>query len=254
VAVQQEVVSAAPQEVLYALYLGMHQRGLAELLAQKSDSREAVGWYTRSIDVLEGVLRRSPDPMKARLGLAAAYRGRAFASVRGGNVAALEDLDRALELEMTHHGQGWRVTAASVAQKAVVLALAGQHESAVALAQALDERVPWTGTEKEPLRRVLPVELRPMALESEVGEVFCLLARAFAVSATTVDRDTTLSKAEQEKRAEDYRERAVRLLERAKQQGYFARRLHTAILHEEPDFQALRGRADFQKLLRKPER
>jgi hypothetical protein len=295
VVVQDKWNQPSKREMLLSTLQGAwHQRGLADFLVENGKP-EAIKWYGRSIDTFQQVLRHRPNSIKARQGLAEAYKARAMLAMHLGDIEAgppvadlwmtgfvphaatplvlafyltphrkragdlkvhaMGDCSRALQLELSHHGDRWRIPASSLARLAVATAHAGRHQVAVAMAQALDQRFPWTGEGKKPIPiGWLPVEVWPMARGEEVGETFCLLARAFAVSAQVVGRDASLPRAEREKRTEDYLQRAVKLLEQAKEKGYFASRLGASILHKEPDFQALRGRADFQGVMRKRER
>jgi serine/threonine-protein kinase len=295
VAVQEKWIQPSKKEMLMGTLLGAyHQLCLANLL-HEGGKPEALAWYGQSFDAFQQVLRHRPNSTKARRGLAEVFKAKAklalqlglfeahasaaelwttgfqsqpaalwvllaFASrqqrLRDLNNRAVQDCNRALALEQTHHRASWRVPASSLAFRAVVLAHTGQHQSAVALAQALDERFPWTGEGSIRVSKDLqpPFEVWPMARDQEVGDTCCLLARAFAVSATAVGRDAALPMADRERRAEEYLARAVKLLKRADEKGYFANRLHASILREDRDFQALRARADFQDLVQKRQR
>src|SRR5205807_617677 len=106
-----------------------------------------------------------------------------------------------------------------------VLARTGDHTQAVREAQeAMDG--------KQPSSEVL----------YEAG-----LTHALAVAA--VRRDMLLSPPERDRQAEEYAARAVELLQKAQEAGYFRERAAREELRNDPELEPLQGREDFRKLL-----
>jgi eukaryotic-like serine/threonine-protein kinase len=75
----------------------------------------------------------------------------------------------------------------------------------------------------------------------------------YCVALEAVRKDTQLSSSEREARTERFASRAVALLRKLQEGGYFKDPHHAEVLRADEDLHALRGRQDFQKLLAEPE-
>ncbi len=73
--------------------------------------------------------------------------------------------------------------------------------------------------------------------------------QAYAVAAAAAANDARLPADERKKLAEHYGTRAVELLRRAQGVGYFRDPARLARMNASKDFDAVRGREDFKKLL-----
>ena len=74
----------------------------------------------------------------------------------------------------------------------------------------------------------------------------CVLSRASAAAAA----DTEMGDEERMKLAQEYADRAIELLQRAKELEYFERETARQGLRRDADLAAIRDREDFQQLLR----
>jgi tetratricopeptide (TPR) repeat protein len=81
------------------------------------------------------------------------------------------------------------------------------------------------------------------------GFALVQVARVYAVAARTAAADTKLPQAERDRRGTEAAERAVEMLRLAQSKSYFVDPTARAVLSGDPDFEALRGRPDFRKLL-----
>jgi hypothetical protein len=75
------------------------------------------------------------------------------------------------------------------------------------------------------------------------------LSRVFALLATAARTDATLPVPERDRRADQHAARAVALLDKARAGGAFNEAGRRALLKTDPDWDALRQRDDFRKLL-----
>jgi serine/threonine-protein kinase len=80
------------------------------------------------------------------------------------------------------------------------------------------------------------------------------LATVFTVSARAAGQDPKLSQADRERLAEQYASRAVELLRKAAELGYFKAAANVDFFETDPDLEPLRSRPDFQRLLSELER
>jgi serine/threonine-protein kinase len=175
----------------------------------------ALDWFAKSIQTLEGVRKKEPRDRETRSQLGAAYEGRARALTRLGRCTeALDDWGRVEEL-----GRAERPTARL--GLAETLARLGRVSQAVEKAAGLDGE--------------------DLAAEQRVD-----LARVYAVCCRAVTADKQTPASQGERLAEQYAAHAVKLLSQA---GAAAREG----LGQDPDFEPLRARADFQQLLGQPQ-
>src|SRR5262249_11683741 len=73
----EQMQRAYPALPLAAVRLGGVCANLGELLRENGESEGALGWYARSVETLEGVLRRNPQHAEARHFLYTARCGQA---------------------------------------------------------------------------------------------------------------------------------------------------------------------------------
>jgi serine/threonine-protein kinase len=205
----------------YAAGLGAAYSRRASRLHRAGKSQEALDWHARAIRTLEAVLRREAQHTDARESLREAYASRAETWTRLGRDAdALQDLERALTYAAGSAREPLRL------DRAAALARLGQHERAVSDARAV------------------------VAQGTPSGGLLAGAARVQALAAAAVRRDDKLPPAERERRAESYAAGALELLNRARAAGYFKSPAEIEPLKDHSDFEPLRTREGFQKLLR----
>jgi tetratricopeptide (TPR) repeat protein len=202
----------------FAVDLASSYRNLGR---QSARSQERADWYTRAIQILEGVLAKEPRHSQARTQLALAYAGRARArTALGQPVEALADWDKAAGL-----GQG--ATRSSRVGRAQTLACLARYPEAAAEAE----------------------QLAPGAV---TGAEIMDVARLYALCARAAGKDTHLATEQRKAVADGYAGRAVALLARGRAAGFFGNPQARETLTTDPAFAPLHGRADFQKLFGKP--
>jgi tetratricopeptide (TPR) repeat protein/tRNA A-37 threonylcarbamoyl transferase component Bud32 len=91
--------------------------------------------------------------------------------------------------------------------------------------------------------------VKAVAAERAEGDTAPALACVYAVASSAASKDEQLTADERGKRAEEYAVKAVDLLRRGQQAGYFKDANRTKYLDSEHDFDGLRMRDDFKKLV-----
>jgi serine/threonine-protein kinase len=209
-----------PESVSHATRLGSCQQQIGILIRDQGDATGALEWLARAIRTLEGARRQSPENDNARGFLSAAHRERARTLVAlGRHAEALPDQDRAVELAQPLLRPHMRV------QRALTRARLGDHAAAVEEARQVTDHLPATGR--------------------GTGMSYADAARVHAVAAGAVLRDTRLAEGDRGRLAEEYTAASVQLLQRAVQAGY----REPANWRKAREFEALRDRPDFQKVL-----
>jgi uncharacterized protein (TIGR03067 family) len=175
----------------------------------------------RGIDLMEKLLRHRPKNVQLKTYLATmlAVRAGDLLGKLGRHAAALKDWDRALQLGPA------RLDTILHTGRAITLAHQGHHRRALAEARSLP------------------------AAKLAAPHAQSALANLHAVVAAVVLRDARLSPAERSRQAEDNAHQAVALLVKLQQAGFFRKPSRVTELQTDKDLDALRGRADFQKLL-----
>jgi serine/threonine protein kinase len=218
--IRQALADAHRRVTQFAADLGATLQSLAGFIPKAQERYEA---YSKAIATLEAVLAREPSHREARTNLAAAYAGRAGALDRlGRHAEALQDWDRLQKLGLRWGRDG-------TLGRAKTLAHLGKHKAAAGIAFRLDN----------------PRLSATQAIS---------LARVYAVCAEAAGKDTALPAQRRKQAVEANAARAVALLARASAAGSFKTAEQRKVLEEDPDFAALRARADFKKLLRGPRR
>jgi serine/threonine protein kinase len=194
---------------------------LSEKLWVLGKPKEALDWQNLVINWLEAGLRQQSLSDSQRMALPHTYFIRAGLLVElGRHKQAMDDFDRALEAK-----RGPPFDLPCRLARAVCLARIGDHGHATAEAETLGADA-----------RATPGHL-------------CEVACAYALSVEAVRRDAMLPSAERTNLAERYGARAVALLARANAAGFFEDPTNLELLKNDPDLDALRPRADFEKLL-----
>jgi tetratricopeptide (TPR) repeat protein len=192
----------------------------AFLMRSGGQAESALPWYARAQRLADDVLKKQPDNGRALALLVKLHLDRAAAYMALARYdAALQDWDRALALDDGQHRERFR------ASRAVVLAYLKRH------AQAVTEAEDLAGAKApEPLH---------------VFHAAC----ACAVSSAAVREDAALAAAERDKLAGQYADRALALLQRLHDAGYFRAPKRVKDLQTEKDLDAVRAREDFKALL-----
>jgi len=210
---QSELVSRDPGNLQFRVSFAGSECNLAHALVDDGQADRALEHYGLAASTLEEVLRIEPGLSRARLFLRNAYWGRAsLHQKRKEYAAALKDWDRALELDSGGLSTSFRL------KRAHALAKLGRHEEAVKNVEA-----------------VLSGPGDSASVYYQAAVVFALVAEG----ASDIDQPSSDQAAE----------RAVKLLERARQDGYFESASRKRLLEADPDLKSLRGRPDFKSLL-----
>ncbi|HLJ97010.1 MAG TPA: serine/threonine-protein kinase [Gemmataceae bacterium] len=207
----------------------------AVFLRDSGRHKEALDWFDRSIPAVEALWRRDERNIQARTLLCYALAARAIAFTMEDRYAdALADSERALVLEpgTYHHLFKFQNTLlrARVSGSQGTQCFRALYRQAVAEAEGLLGK------------GVVP------------PGSFLSLAAMYSRAAAVAVEDEEVVPAERTARAERYAARAVLMLTKAQQAGFFLPAGRTERLRNEPVFQPLRGRPDFQKLLAEVQR
>jgi tetratricopeptide (TPR) repeat protein len=210
-----------PGDFRFTLNLATSFGELGNLKRDTDQPAEALDWYARNIRTLEALLQTEPRSTAAREFLTNTYDHRAALFLRGGQLAdAARDWRRIVELS---EGQSHLMVRV---QRAAALARLGEHARAVAEIEQMLARG------QEP----------PFALYN--------FACVYSLSSAAAAGDERLESAEREKQAGQYAARAVALLLKARDAGFFKEEGFVGYLEKDLDLAALYPREDFQKLLR----
>jgi tetratricopeptide (TPR) repeat protein len=192
-------------------------RGSAKRPADRRPG-QAFDLYARAITLLEALLQREPHDARARNILANTYTGRAYLYEAEKSYAdSLKDWDKAVELSEGADRAFIRTN------RAHTLAWAGEHARAAAEAAALVENP----------------EGSDVVLFNAAG--------AYSVAQQTARADARLSADERQTVSDGYAAEAVAVLRRLQASGFFRVAEHQSYLK---GFESLRGRPDFEQLLR----
>lgn len=193
---------------------------VTRLLGGRNALKKALPLYALAISRFEEALNRMPDEKHPRLCLRLCHQARATALDQLNQYEeAVKEWNRAIELADDDFRDSLRI------MLAVSLAHSGEHAQAVAEAQAV-----------------------LAAHEDEAGAVYNT-GRVYAEASASVGKDVSLTEEERTKLAEEYAAQAVAYLEKAHAGGWFDNASSARVLMGEY-FAPLRGREDFQKLLK----
>jgi serine/threonine protein kinase/Flp pilus assembly protein TadD len=215
----REISDFAIELATTAINLGLLARG-------QGNSQASVEWYVRAVQTLNDVLKTEPQQTDARSLLAQAYASRARSLTNlGRHAEALADWDHSLECVKKDAVPGTRLG------RAATLAHLGSYKEAVALAEQI--------TADNNLEKLY------------LGE--SQRARVFAAAASAAAVDSQLDSSERLRLSEKFAARALELLELAYGVHEFAARPELASLQIDRDFEILRSRPGFLRLLEKIE-
>lgn len=223
----QEQLLARHQEVSdFAIELATTLNNLGLLARNEGNHLAAMDWYTRAIRGLNNVLKTEPQQTDARSLLAMVYAGRAKSSTNLGRHAdALADWDHSLDYVKKDAIPGTRLG------RAVTLAHLGNYLEAIAEAEGL-----------------APANNREKLYFSESAR-----ARVYAAAASAAARDAKLDSTEKVRRAEEFAARSLELLTRGNEWGEFNSKSQVDALKLDRDFEPLRSRAEFIRLVERLE-
>ncbi len=217
---REELVRQQPAVTELVIDLGGSYCNMGILAQQAGQAEAARDWYAKGLAALEPAYRREPKNPLVRQYLGNARRVWAQVMARlGRHEEALKAWDRALELDLGEDRdavQGERLH--------TLLAL-GDHAGAAAGAEALAKK-----------------DRLPPAVRYD-------LACVYALAAAAAREDEKLTGDERTRTADRYAARALELLAAVEAAGFFKEPDHLEQLRKDPDLDALRPSADFQKLL-----
>jgi serine/threonine protein kinase/tetratricopeptide (TPR) repeat protein len=217
---RQKLVEDFPTVPEYAVDLAGTWCNLGHLRRAQGRPASALDWHARAIRTLTGLLEKDARLATARRFLGNAHLGRAMALMElARHKEALADWDRAIELVAEPARDFCRF------QRIRTLVHLGEHQPAAAAVKELARR-------KDPS----PVDLYQFA-------------GGYALCSSAARLDQKLLPAAREKLAEEYAHDALRLLRDAIAKGY----QDVEQLKQDPDFDALRAREEFQALARELE-
>jgi tetratricopeptide (TPR) repeat protein len=218
--IEERVFSGHPRTAEFAVNLIGTYCNTGHFVRSRGKPESALGWYDRAIRTFAALDAAQSREARARLFLR---------NTRWGRAQALEQLKR-YEEAAADWGQAVRLDAGPERagfgiRRARCLARAGRHERAAAEAEKLARR--------------------PGTRGANLHGAACVLALASRSCAA----DATLPQDGRKKRAEKHATRAVELLLRARESGWFAGRSAVEGLLANEDLSGLRKREDFKKLL-----
>jgi serine/threonine protein kinase/tetratricopeptide (TPR) repeat protein len=211
-AIQEKLAADFPAVPAYRANLAGSCVNFGDVLLLQKRAPDSLEWFARAIPLLEANLAADARAVKDREFLRNAHQGRAGALTSLHRYPeAIQDWDRAIELDDGAERPTIRVL------RAATMAHAGDWAGAVAVAdeQTRDGKAS--------------------------GDTLCAAACVYALSVPAVKGDARLR--------ERHAARAMDLLRRARDAGYFRGRAWVEELRTQDDLAALRDRADFQQLL-----
>ena len=216
-----KLLSMQPTSGDYQMSLGALYSNWGLLQGGEGDRKTALLTLAKAIDLLEGVLKNEPNHFTARYRALNAHGARAQIYENLDQWAdAVPDWERVVELDAQPNPWLHRVL------RTVAIAQAGLHVRATTDVQLLakDTSVPADGIYE--------------------------LGVACAISVKGVRSDRAIDDADRNLLAERYAVQAVAMFHSLHLQGYFQDPKHATTLSTDSRLQPLRGRADFEKLLR----
>lgn len=206
------LVQVSPNVVDYRLDLGASHVNYGICLRLLGKNTEALDWYAKAISSFEALLGPDPSLTKPRLFLGNALGQRAFALGKLNRHAdALLDWDRALTIPDHPERDDWRIN------RAVTLAHLGKVNEPIATA------IEMTRGDKVP------------------GGNFANAASVYAIAAANEKVEAKLR--------EQYALETIALLRRAMATDFFDSGTEIIELKKDPDYDALRDRAEFKMLM-----
>lgn len=216
VPIRERLTAEHPAMLEYGLHLGSAYCNLGELETREGKYDAALPWFAKSIETLEGVLRREPRHTTARfyLSYTHSWNGRALGGA-GRHEDALAEWDAAIKLD-DQKDVSLRVGRAAAAARAGKYAVAVRQVDAASTQPAL-------------------------STETLYG-----LSEALALSSVAARADGSLSDETRERICAADETRAIELLQRAAKGGYFKDPKTVAELEKSAAFAPLRTRDEFR--------
>jgi serine/threonine protein kinase len=218
--VQEQLVADFPTVLDYAADLGRtyYFLGKLELEQTKGESAEGFEWLAKAIHTLSAVLAKDAHHVNARKFLCMTYRERIAALYNHRHYAeALPDIDRFIEL-LAEGAERDEFRA----RRAYAWFRTGRTAQAVAEADSLSQA------------KNLP------------GEALGIVAGIYALAFAALS--------EKSQQAENYAVKAIALLRRAQAAGFFQDPVRIAETKQATDFDTLRSRGDYQRLMQELEK
>jgi tetratricopeptide (TPR) repeat protein len=229
-AMREPLARENPRVPVYAAGLAESYESRAGWLRDGGQAAESLDWYRRAIDLLDGVLKEDPRNADARDALSTACWGRAVAL--GERLQrpkeALPDWERA---RATDGGTNWDTLWAG---QALALARLGDHARAAGDMSALEAKA---ATEHKTIK----------------DDTYNVMACAYALWAKAAAGDANLPAADRARLGAEHAARAVQLLRRLHEKGYFKDPKDVEHLRESSELEVLLQRDDFRQLLREME-
>jgi tetratricopeptide (TPR) repeat protein len=211
-ALQEGLAADFPTVPEYRQDLARSCMNVGVFLRRQKRPRDALEWFAKAISLLQTNLAHNAGTVADRLYLGDTHQRRALTLTDLHRYAeAIQDWDRAIELDEGPQRPAFRL------RRAWVLAHAGDHARAVAEADDL------TRADKAP------------------GGTLYDAACVYGLSVPAAKDDA--------KRQEHYAGKALALLRRARDAGFFTSAAAVKHLQEDDDLAALRGHADFKQFV-----
>jgi tetratricopeptide (TPR) repeat protein len=217
---KEQLARDYPKVLEHAVALGGTQCNLGNLARETGNPQEALEWYGRAIVTLEAAFQSEPGHAKARQFSQNAHWGRAQTWTQLGRYAdAASDWSRVITLDDGKNPLPYRVF------RARNLVLQGDHAGATAeVAKIVGQARPTAAT-------------------------LYTLASVYALASVAVRDDNNRPPADRERLSVHYAAQAVEMLEKVRASGYFKVPANSEKLRTDPEFDPLRLRDDFKKLL-----
>jgi len=218
-ALNKAVFDDHPRVAAFRVELGGSYSNMAAHVRRTRSAEASLEWTARAIDTLGPALEQDARSLTARFFLFDALMGRGYALVGlGRREDAARDWRQMLELSEGQPDIRMRL------YRPLALAFLGEHARATA-------------------------EIETLVTEGHTqGRNPLLFAKVHSLSSAAA-ADARLPPAEQEQLADRYGGRAVELLRKAQAAGFFQDPGQLPQLKESKDFNAIRSRPDFQRLL-----
>jgi serine/threonine-protein kinase len=211
-AILEKLASDFPEVLDHSIALGGGYVNTGHLARDNAQPKAALVWYAKAIPTLQAVLDKEPRQATARLFLRNAHWGRAATLTKlARHAEAVKDWDRAIELAEVRFRPQFRL------KRAEALAHAGDHGKAFAEANKLVEG------------------------KNVPGDLLYNAACVCALASASVKDNPTLK--------DQYAARAIELLTKAREGGYFKDPKNVAHMKKDSDLDSLRSRSDYKKLV-----